>query len=795
MLATNDFRPMEAGSTINVAAIGEFDQTFRGVVLNRMSGRISAGRTDFGSALQPATGVVRLNALPNALDTITGIFGGRATTVSRAQSEGWELRDESSWFSIGNRHYFKVTLEAEGSRLRRAPVMEPGPLISFAVLDSLLSSTAARISRTRELPAPPISVTNFAFSFGDLWRPTERLDFQGGIRVEAGHAYGPLVIETAAGGFDTARKRMGYPASLSPRLGFAWQFGNREVDIPEERSGSRYTLLGGVGVFRGVFGANLLSGGTHTTDECVGSIPVATSVFVLAGAPLSCSAGNVARTQNDLRGFSPQFSPTLGRRGSLELRARLPRGLQLRGGITVPSMMHLPSSAGLTSAPAQFEIPNESRRPVFVGPARIDSLTGRIGPFPPWRSLGSDTVMYTRSDGRQRANLLQISVASTPIWSRQRFELAYTHISEELFRRGFEGSTFDNPAELTWSLANTPKHEFNMLYDRLVGGGARIFFFGRLRSGQAFTPLVGQDINGDGFQNDRAFLFGSRAADSALARDLDALINTSPSRIAECLRRDFDVPAKENACRAPWTLRLNGQIELRRGSVRKIPGLSIAFAFADIQNLVGGTSSRAIDNRLYDVQGFDPARRIFRYGVNRRFGRPLVGLQEKLPARATITFRLNRITPRSHSYYSAWRRSRGLHSRFATPETDARSLTSALANIFPDPTPILLGVSDELGISQTQLKSLTKASEAFSAAVQELISPVAKQIVESGVPRRSPQQLTILEREVYRLGEILTSEIRATLSREQIARLPSQLLSRIDPETARELARQVPPPP
>ena len=55
----------------------------------------------------------------------------------------------------------------------------------------------------------------------------------------------------------------------------------------------------------------------------------------------------------------------------------------------------------------------------------------------------------------------------------------------------------------------------------------RVNWFGSFRSGTPFTPMVAGDVNGDGFQNDRAFVFDptedqrsrTRLGDDVVARE------------------------------------------------------------------------------------------------------------------------------------------------------------------------------------------------------------------------------------------------------------------------------------
>src|SRR5206468_12490339 len=66
-------------------------------------------------------------------------------------------------------------------------------------------------------------------------------------------------------------------------------------------------------------------------------------------------------------------------------------------------------------------------------------------------------------------------------------------------------------------------------------------WFGQIRSGAAYTPSIAGDVNGDGYSNDRAFIFNpDNTADPALASAMRQLLATSTGSAKDCLLRQLD---------------------------------------------------------------------------------------------------------------------------------------------------------------------------------------------------------------------------------------------------------------
>ena len=93
-----------------------------------------------------------------------------------------------------------------------------------------------------------------------------------------------------------------------------------------------------------------------------------------------------------------------------------------------------------------------------------------------------------------------------------------------------------NPQLLGWSpSAGESRHQFtyNLFYNFF--DAVRVNWFGQIRSGSAYTPSIAGDVNGDGYSNDRAFIYDpATTADPALAAAMRNLLANSTGSAREC---------------------------------------------------------------------------------------------------------------------------------------------------------------------------------------------------------------------------------------------------------------------
>jgi len=151
-------------------------------------------------------------------------------------------------------------------------------------------------------------------------------------------------------------------------------------------------------------------------------------------------------------------------------------------------------------------------------------------------------------------------------------------------------------------------------------------------TGRPFTPLVGNDINGDGFPNDRAFIFNPGiVADTAVASGMQRLLASADARTRDCLKQQMGTIGRRNSCTTPWY----SQLDLQMNVTPKAFGLGrrVTFSFTAVNALAGlddalhgmnhlhgwGQYIRRDDHLLF-INGFNPATGEFQYSVNQHFG-------------------------------------------------------------------------------------------------------------------------------------------------------------------------------
>ena len=83
-------------------------------------------------------------------------------------------------------------------------------------------------------------------------------------------------------------------------------------------------------------------------------------------------------------------------------------------------------------------------------------------------------------------------------------------------------------------------------------------WFGPFRTGTPFTPTIAGDVNGDGYSNDRAFVFDpATTADPTLAAAMRDCSRPAPAAARECLLSQLGKLAQRNSCPGPWTSSAN----------------------------------------------------------------------------------------------------------------------------------------------------------------------------------------------------------------------------------------------
>jgi len=207
----------------------------------------------------------------------------------------------------------------------------------------------------------------------------------------------------------------------------------------------------------------------------------------------------------------------------------------------------------------------------------------------------------------------------------------YSNVREQF--RGFS-STVANPLDVAWGRASfDSRHQIVYSLGYNFWDAIRVSWFGQFRSGQPFTPVIAGDVNGDGYSNDRAFIFDPKVSNNnpAVAGEMERLLTSGSPAARDCLARQVGQLAKRNSCQGPWTSTATLSISFNPAKIRMPQRASIQFQlsnplaaadmlFHDDDNLHGWGQYATPDPSLLYVRGFDPSTNRYTYEVNQRFG-------------------------------------------------------------------------------------------------------------------------------------------------------------------------------
>jgi hypothetical protein len=192
-----------------------------------------------------------------------------------------------------------------------------------------------------------------------------------------------------------------------------------------------------------------------------------------------------------------------------------------------------------------FALANEGDRPVFVPASSIVDASGVIAPAAARGTQQYGQVLSRMSDLRGWARQASLRLRPSAVFvGRWTVDATYTFTDAHMQSRGFDGTTFGDPARVDWARADyAPRHEVT-----LSAGFSHPWFavslYGKASSGLPFTPMVGSDVNGDGLANDRAFITDpGLTSDATLAAGLRSLLATTSSRSRDCLVEQLNKPA------------------------------------------------------------------------------------------------------------------------------------------------------------------------------------------------------------------------------------------------------------
>jgi hypothetical protein len=341
-----------------------------------------------------------------------------------------------------------------------------------------------------------------------------------------------------------------------------------------------------------------------------------------------------------------------------------------------------------------------------------------------------------------RVSSRQLTVNLKPVTANRRlkWDLTYTLLDSRETVNGFT-STAGNPFETYWSPhTQLGRHSFSLLWaDFPIFDIAYLSLGARVTSGPRFTPMIAGDVNGDGYLNDRAFIFDpSIGADVATAAAMRSLLDHGTTAVRKCLASQLAQLAARGSCQAPWTV--SGALGLsfnpaKIGLPKRLTAqltLANPLALADLivngeTGLHGWGQTIPPDDNLLFVRGFDPATKRFTYDVNQRFGstRPQQTTIRALPF-LSFGFTLDIGMPRERQLLTQ----RLDLGRAGHPGT--RQVPEAMkllgTQIIPNPMNMILQQQESLKLTRLQADSVATLSYKFALFVDSIWTPAANEL-------------------------------------------------------------------
>ena len=734
----------------------------KGTVLSESRIGVNANRS-YGSPYTnlPSASVLVNSAFPDGTSSVRTLgFGGNPSLSTRSTNIGLSASNQLSWFSKNNKHRIKFTSELRRDAYDQDQTSNLLGSFYYNSLTALSANQPASFSRALLPRTQSASQTVGALSLGDSYKRTSNLQLQYGLRLDANRfssspGFNPVIQQL----YGVRNDETPNDVLVSPRLGFSWTYGDAPQIAAFEGAARipRAVVRGGVGVFQNMSSASLVGSAIDNTGlpgavqqlSCVGAAtPIPdwdAYIQSVSAIPIQCadgsngsvfasSAPNVTLFASDyaaprsVRGNVQWNGPILNNRFSATIEATYSRNLNQR------------SFVDLNFQPqVRFALPDEDGRPVFVQPGSIVPGTGAIAVGDARVSPLFNRVSEQRSDLIGDTRQLRLSLNPTKFSSKLTWNASYVLADSRQQFRGFS-STTGNPLAVEWGRGDfDSRHQITYTIGYNFFDAVRVNWFGRFSSGSSFTPLIGGDVNGDGFNNDRAYIFNpATAPDPAVASAMRSLLESGSGPAKDCLTRQLGQLAARSSCEGQWTSSANLSISLNPVKFRLPQRATLSFSVsnplgaADLmlhgQNGLRGWGQSAFpDQTLLYVRGFDPAAKRFKYEVNPRFGSTNPQFAAfRAPVTITMSLRVD-VGPSRERQTLTQQLDRGRTregQKLSEPMIKAMYGTGGVLN----PMAQMLRQSDTLELTGPQADSLATMNRAYTITLDSIWSGVAREL-------------------------------------------------------------------
>jgi Carboxypeptidase regulatory-like domain len=791
---------------------------FHDSFLSETSLGVSASRAEATPYLLLPGGLVRVNS--TFADGTSGVqnllFGGSQSLNSTQTTNTVNFLNQLSWVSINNKHRIKLT-----SELRRdaSGQDQSNNLFGTFAFNSLSDLQADRpVSFTRQLSPRRRDVSELVggLSLGDSYRRTPNLQLQYGLRLDGNRfltkpAYNPDVEAGLGLRNDVVPNRL----YLSPRLGFSWTYGTavQIAGFEGAARGPRAVVRGGIGLFQNTPSTNILGSAIDNTGlagaiqqlTCIGGATPVPDWNAYASntsaVPTRCADGSLgtpfANAAPNVALFAKDYAAPRSVRSNLQWNGPI---LANRFSATVEGTYSLnlnqQGTLDLNFKPqTRFTLADEGGRPVFVQPTSIVPATGANASQDARVSPKFSRVSELRSDLESQSRQLTFRLSPSTFSSSLTWSLSYVYSNVREQFRGFN-STVGNPLDVEWGRSSfDSRHQlvYNVGYNFF--DFVRVNWFGSFRSGSPFTPMIAGDVNGDGYQNDRAFVFSpSTATDPVLASAMKSLLENGSPAARDCLTKQLGQLVARNSCQSPWTSNASMSISFNPVKVRMPQRATLSFQLsnplgaADLlmhgsSGLRGWGQPSFPDQSLLYVRGFDPATQRYRYEVNQRFGatsQTFGGF--RIPVTLTAMMRFD-IGPTRERQLLTQQLDRGRTTQGTkVPEPFLKAIygNGGIAN----PLATILRQQDTLKLTSVQADSIAVLNRMYAIKNDSIWTPVAKYFAD--LPDKYDQAAAYdhyiqARRATVDLLTTIVPAVKGLLTEEQRRRLPAFVASYLEP--------------
>jgi hypothetical protein len=738
---------------------GRHSAYFKDNFLDNTSGAIQESVTQGSPYIELPSATVRVNStFPDGTAGISNLqFGGNTSLPRNSHTLNSELQNELSWISLDNKHRYKFGLDFRYNRYSQDNTTNRFGTYTYNSIQDFQDGVPASFSRRLQVNQRFGDDVGGSAWLGDAWRATQRFQVTYGLRVDASHFQGNPqfnpVIDSVYQQRNDAVPRGIY---VSPRLGFSWTYGtNPQIGgFQGAQRGSRGQISGGIGQFQNLPSSPLIAAAVDQTGlpsaaqqlSCIGSaVPSPDWLQYLTNTgmiPTTCTGdvSSFTSTVPNVTLFSKDYIPQRSWRANLNWNAPILNNMfRLTSGATYSLNLNQQSQIDLNfNQKPVFTLSNEGR-PVFVDPTLIFPATGTT--IENGSRVSTEFANVTDYLSDLRSHTTQLSVGISPVTFNSAFQWSVTYVWQKILdeQRGFAGgSTASDPYLVQWARGNQDaRHQITYNVGYTFHQAVSVVALGRIQSGNPFTPMVSGDINGDGYNNDRAFIYDPSkvAADSALSAGMHSLLTGAPSSVKSCLEKQLGTIAGRNSCQGPWYTTLSLRVSLVSQAMKVVPdratiSLGIANPLTGLDALIHGSNNlhgwgapSFADPTLLFVHGFDPATQQYQYTVNPRFGANRQATATLLaPTQLTLDVRVDVGPERERQdLFLRLRSGRGGRGN----KLSADQIKIQYERTYPNPFEQMLRQQDSLGLSNETADSIAILNKSYGKIIDSIWTPVA----------------------------------------------------------------------